>query len=102
MSPRAKKAIPVFIEPMAAESRIALPEGPEWAYELKLDGYRAVLLKSDARVRIRSRNDKDLSAIYPKVVRAGGHLSPGQLVLDGEIVALDRDGRPSFQGLQRQ
>ena len=103
--PMAAKRIknnPTFVQPMAAESGTTLPEGPEWTYELKLDGYRALLLKRGARVEVRSRNDKDLSRLYPEVVRAGAQLSPDQLVLDGEIVALDPEGRPSFQALQRE
>ena len=80
----------------------ALPEGPEWMYEVKLDGYRALILKSGGRVQIRSRNDKNLSGAYPGVDAAASRLNIDSVVLDGEIVALDAKGRPSFQALQHR
>jgi hypothetical protein len=55
---------------MAAVSVEVLPEGPEWTYELKFDGYRALIIKDGASVQIRSRNDKDLMPIYPVVAAA--------------------------------
>jgi bifunctional non-homologous end joining protein LigD len=70
----------------------------EWLYEIKLGGYRALILKDGDRVRVRSRNDKDLS--YPTIVEAAGRLHARQAVVDGEIVAVDAQGRPSFQALQ--
>lgn len=87
---------------MAAHVVNALPEGEEWIYEVKFDGYRALLLKNGDDVRIRSRNDKDLTTAYPSVVAAGRRLHADQAVLDGEIVALDANGRPSFQALQHR
>jgi bifunctional non-homologous end joining protein LigD len=96
------KKEPAFVIPMAAESATTLPDGPEWTYELKLDGYRALLLKTRSRVELRSRNDKNLGRLYPEVIRAAGGLRADKLVLDGEIVALDPNGRPSFQALQRR
>jgi len=48
----------------------ALPEGPEWEYELKLDGYRALALKTEGRVQRRSRNNNDFSGRYPAIVKA--------------------------------
>jgi bifunctional non-homologous end joining protein LigD len=76
-----------------------LPEGPQWSYELKLDGYRAIAFKRDGTVGLRSRNDKDFSARYPAVVKALGKL-PDNTVIDGEVVAFDEHGRPSFNALQ--
>jgi len=93
---------PAFVTPMAAQAVKALPEGPEWLYEPKLDGYRALLLKDEARIRILSRNEKDLTAMYPGIAAAGLRLNAGQMVIDGEIVALAEDGRPSFQALQHR
>jgi DNA ligase D-like protein (predicted ligase) len=79
-----------------------LPEGPGWMYEVKLDGYRALILKGGGGVRIRSRNDKNLSGAYPNVDAAAGRLNADSVVLDGEIVAIDAKGHPSFQALQHR
>jgi len=87
---------------MAAQPVKALPEGDEWLYEPKLDGYRALLIKDGDQIRIVSRNEKDLTPMYPRVAAAGLRLDAGQAVLDGEIVALAEDGRPSFQALQHR
>jgi bifunctional non-homologous end joining protein LigD len=69
---------------------------------VKWDGYRALLLKEGSRTRLISRNLKDLSASYPHIVTAASTVSPHALILDGEIVALDEHGRPSFQALQHR
>lgn len=97
-----KPAQPRFVQPMTAALVQQLPEGERWLYEAKLDGYRALLIKDDASVRLLSRNEKDLSANYPDVVTAGERLHARAAVLDGEVVALDASGRPSFQALQHR
>jgi bifunctional non-homologous end joining protein LigD len=76
-----------------------LPEGEGWAYELKLDGFRALAIKTGGPVRLRSRNDKDFNGKYPAIAKALAAL-PDETVVDGEVVALDGDGRPSFNALQ--
>ena len=78
-----------------------LPEGPDWLYELKLDGYRALALKSGGRVQLRSRNNNDFNARYPSLVKVLGSM-PDETVIDGEIVALDGEGRSSFNALQNR
>lgn len=97
-----KRQTPTFVTPMAALLVDVLPAGPEWSYELKLDGYRALIMKDGAAIRIRSRNDKDLMQMYPAVAAAGRRLQADQAVIDGEIVAVDEQGRPSFQALQHR
>jgi len=78
----------------------SLPDDPQqWVYQLKLDGYRAVAVKTADDVQLRSRNDIAFNKHYPSVVRALAGL-PSRTVIDGEIVALDDDGRPSFGKLQ--
>ena len=77
-----------------------LPDDPtRWEYQLKFDGYRAIAFKSAGKVHLRSRNDNDFSIRYPAVVRGLAGL-PNETVIDGELVALDEDGRPSFNALQ--
>src|SRR5687767_5134350 len=98
--PRSRSASPGFVPPMTAKVVNILPEGPDWLYEVKLDGYRALLMKHDGYVRLRSRNEKPLS--YPEVEAAGRRLKAESVVLDGEIVAVDQNGRPSFQALQHR
>ena len=85
---------------MTAETVQRLPEGPEWIYEVKFDGYRALLVKNGTAIRIHSRNDNDLTAAYPHVRAASTTLHAASAVVDGEIVAVDASGRPSFQALQ--
>src|SRR5262245_12584577 len=90
---------PRFIEPMLLLPTESLPSGEAWLYELKLDGFRAIAFKRNGDVSLRSRNDHDFNARYPGVVKALGKL-PDNTVLDGEIVAFDEEGRPSFSALQ--
>ena len=87
---------------MAAAVVDRLPEGDDWLYEVKFDGYRALLIKRGDRVEIRSRNEKDLTATYPAVAAAARRLAADTAVIDGEIVAVDAAGRPSFQALQHR
>ena len=97
-----KQQTPSFVTPMAALAVDALPEGPQWSYELKLDGYRALIIKDGAAIQIRSRKNKDLMSMYPAVVTAARRLQADQAIIDGEIVAVDEQGRPSFQALQHR
>jgi bifunctional non-homologous end joining protein LigD len=89
-----------FIEPMVAKPAANLPEGGEWIYEIKLGGYRCVAVKNDGGIKLFSRDKKLLSSRFPTVARALERFDPGT-VIDGEIVALDKSGRPSFNGLQK-
>jgi ATP-dependent DNA ligase len=75
-----------------------LPEGLGWTYELKLDGFRALAIKTGGDVR-RGRGTTRLQSKYPRIAKAFAGL-PDETVLDGEVVALDEAGRPSFSALQ--
>jgi DNA ligase D-like protein (predicted ligase) len=88
-----------FVEPMLAVAVTKLPEGPAWTYELKFDGYRALGIKANGKVRLLSRNGKDFTARFASIARALETL-PDDTVIDGEIIAYDTDGRPSFNVLQ--
>jgi bifunctional non-homologous end joining protein LigD len=58
-----------FFEPMLLLATNALPEGDDWEYELKLDGYRAIAFKSNGRIHLRSRNNKDFALRYPALAK---------------------------------
>jgi bifunctional non-homologous end joining protein LigD len=91
-----------FVEPMAAALVDRLPDGDAWLYEAKFDGYRVMALKDGKTVTLLSRRGKDLTSDYPAVRDAVAALSARSVVVDGEIVAFDENGRPSFQQLQHR
>jgi bifunctional non-homologous end joining protein LigD len=76
-----------------------VPDGSVWVYEIKLDGYRALGIKSDGVVRLQSRRNNSFNRHYPLIVEALGDL-PEDTVVDGEVVALDESGFPNFSLLQ--
>lgn len=88
-----------FIEPMKALGGERVPEGV-WRCEIKFDGYRALAVLNAGRVELWSRNHKPLDADYPEIVAALKKLKCRDAILDGEIVALDAQGRSHFQLLQ--
>jgi bifunctional non-homologous end joining protein LigD len=90
---------PFSFEPMLCDSAELPPEGHEWCYELKLDGFRAIGRKSGRSAQLWSRNQKDFTRRFPDVVKGIAEL-PSDTVIDGEIVALDASGKPSFNLLQ--
>src|SRR5688572_5451379 len=78
----------------------ALPDdASRWEYQLKLDGYRAIAFKTGGKFHLRSRNNKDFALRYPAVVAGLAKLSD-ETVIDGEVVAFDAEGKPSFNALQ--
>jgi len=84
---------------MLCESAERPPEGREWRYELKLDGFRAIGRKSGRSAQLWSRNQKDFTRRFRDVTKAIADL-PNDIIIDGEIVALDENGKPSFNLLQ--
>lgn len=90
-----------FVEPMKALAVTTLPEGT-WRTEIKFDGYRALAIVRGEKIELWSRNEKPLTADYPEVVEALRAVRCESAVLDGEIVALDAEGRSRFQLLQQR
>jgi len=88
-----------LFQPMLCESAKRPPEGSDWRFELKLDGFRAIGRKSGRSAQLWSRNQKDFTRRFPGVLKAIREL-PDDTVIDGEIVALDESGRPSFNLIQ--
>jgi len=88
-----------FIEPMECLPVEKIPEGELWTYELKLDGYRLVAVKTGGKVTLYSRRGTDLSQRFESVTAALASL-PDEAVIDGEVVALDEEGKPNFNLLQ--
>src|SRR5215510_4550767 len=80
-----------FIEPMECLAVSKLDDGPQWVYEIKLDGYRALGIKSGRGVRLLSRRNNSFNRQYPLVVEALSEL-PDETAVDGEVVALDQSG----------
>ena len=83
------------IKPQLALTRKQLPEGEEWAYEPKLDGFRAIIFVDGEESYIQSRSGKPLSRYFPEL-----SFPTGRYVLDGELVIRDADGNPTFDSLQ--
>lgn len=99
---RARGPIRDFSPVMLARLVTTLPVGRDWIYELKWDGYRAEGIKHGDVVRILSRKQTDMTAQFPAVAAALKSIAAISAVIDGEIVALDADGKPSFQMLQNR
>ena len=93
-------AAPSGLRPMLATLASSLPQGDDWAYEMKWDGVRALAVVERAEVRLLSRNGNDVTVAYPEVQALAGQLGATGAMLDGEIVAADDAGRTSFERLQ--
>jgi bifunctional non-homologous end joining protein LigD len=100
-SAQQRQALPNLVRPMLAMAG-TLPETSGWGFEFKWDGARAVCYVDGGRIRLLSRNDRDVTSSYPELHHAGEPLGSRQAVLDGEIVAFDEGGRPSFAMLQQR
>jgi bifunctional non-homologous end joining protein LigD len=95
-------ALPSSVKPMLAVAGKLPTDSENWAFEVKWDGIRAVLFVEGGRVRALSRNDLDVTVSFPELADIGKYLGMTTCVIDGEIVALGEDGRPSFSRLQQR
>src|SRR5690242_12886526 len=98
----ATEPMPAALRPMLARPG-RLPDDEEaWAFEVKWDGVRAIAYWSDGRLRLESRNLNDVTSRYPELLALTEQLGGREAVLDGEIVAFDEHGAPSFARLQHR
>ena len=97
-----REVAPEGLRPMSATLAERRPTGDGWAWELKWDGIRALAYVDGGRIRLFTRNGNEVTHRYPELRPLGVELGPRDAVIDGEIVALDDDGRPSFELLQRR
>jgi bifunctional non-homologous end joining protein LigD len=98
-----RKPTPQSIEPMMAKlgTTIPSPDAP-WGFEFKWDGIRALAFVDGGRVRLMSRSGEDVTPRYPEIHAMGRAIGSREVILDGEIVALDEKGRPSFEEIQQR
>jgi len=94
--------MPHAIHPMLAISVDKPFDDDNWLYEIKWDGYRAVVFLDGKSVRLVSRNQNDLTSAYPELHEISSHVKASSVILDGEIVAVDDEGRPSFSLMQQR
>jgi bifunctional non-homologous end joining protein LigD len=94
--------MPTEIHPMLAVSIDKPFDGPDWLFEIKWDGYRAVAFIDNGKVRLVSRNQNELTARYPELKDLAKSVKAKTVILDGEVVALDDQGRPSFSLMQQR
>jgi len=94
--------MPTEIHPMLATSIGEPFDSPDWLFEIKWDGYRAVAFIENGKTRLVSRNQNDLTARYPELKDLAQSLKAKTAILDGEVVALDEQGRPSFSLMQQR
>ncbi len=101
-SPARRAAMPEHVHPMLASPSSLPREDGGWAYEVKWDGVRAIAHSRPGRLRIESRNLNEVTSRYPELRALNRALGAREAVLDGEVVAFDERGRPSFELLQRR
>jgi bifunctional non-homologous end joining protein LigD len=97
-----KRPMPSVIHPMLAESIEEPFDGKDWLFEIKWDGYRAVIFIQNGQARLVSRNQNDLTPRYPELQDLPKFVKANTAILDGEVVALDSEGRSSFSLMQQR
>jgi bifunctional non-homologous end joining protein LigD len=97
-----KRPMPTAIHPMLAESIEKPFDDKDWLFEIKWDGYRAIAFIENGKVRLVSRNQNELTLRYPELKDMPEFVKAKTAILDGEVVALDGDGRASFSLMQQR
>ncbi|HSM85176.1 MAG TPA: hypothetical protein VLT16_03440, partial [Candidatus Limnocylindrales bacterium] len=99
----AESAMPSKVEPMLATLSNELPAGSDWLFEVKWDGYRAICFIEHGKVRMVSRRGNPMEGQFPEIAGAlAQNIKAATAIIDGEIVAFDENGVPSFQHLQNR
>jgi bifunctional non-homologous end joining protein LigD len=98
---RSCTTMPTEFLPMLATAGV-MPSGPKWAFEVKWDGVRALTFVRGGHIRVLGRNGREITARYPELEALGDALGNRSVVLDGEIIACDEAGLPSFELLQER
>jgi len=89
------------VEPMKASLGSLPPDDEHWAYEIKWDGYRSLAFVADGATRLQSSNLIDVTAKYPELAEFARSVNAESAIVDGELVVLDAEGRPSFELMQQ-
>jgi bifunctional non-homologous end joining protein LigD len=97
-----REPMPQHVKPMLARAGTLPSKDAGWAYEIKWDGVRAIVYSEPGELRLESRNLNEITGQYPELGRLNRALSSHAAILDGEIVAFDEQGRPSFAALQHR
>ncbi|WP_420393303.1 DNA ligase D [Acuticoccus sp.] len=98
---RQRGSVPAFVAPALCSSRTAPPRGEGWLAEVKYDGYRALLRAADGAATIVTRSEKDWTHRFPAIAEAAGTWRDRGVMLDGEVVVFDAEGRTRFDALQK-
>jgi bifunctional non-homologous end joining protein LigD len=97
-----QRPMPTMIQPMLATITAESFDNPDWLFEIKWDGYRAIAFIEEGRARLVSRNQNELTSQFPELAALPKYAKAERAILDGEIVALDDEGRPSFSLMQQR
>src|SRR6516165_5826914 len=95
-----KSKLPAFVQPQLATLVDSVPQGDDWVYEIKFDGYRVLCRIDKGRATFLTREGQDWTRRFGSLVDAAKHLPVDQALLDGEVVALEENGKTNFQLLQ--
>jgi bifunctional non-homologous end joining protein LigD len=96
------RVAPTSVKPMLAEPADTAFTRDDWLFELKLDGYRLIAAKQHGEALLLTRKGHDYTAVFPEIARAIKALPVSEFILDGEVVVLDAEGKPSFSKLQQR